>query len=266
MKKVLIAAAVLGGLMIACCGGCFALVFVSGRDAEKAADAFIAKCVHGKSGESYEMVSTALRAKMDRDGFHRFARTAALDDMASVRWTGRRVMSGSQVNTAGAGQTGVATFEGTVAYKSGAVSPIRLEMVKEAGGWRVNGVQITKLPPPHPDDAARLVIATVRSLGDAVAAGDFKKFHADAAKIWREQATPAQMADAFRDLVEKKIDLKPFRDSAPVVDRAPAVNDQGMLTIAGRIERKEHRLTFEFKYLADELDWKPVAVKVEVKQ
>jgi Ca2+-binding EF-hand superfamily protein len=116
-----------------------------------------------------------------------------------------------------------------------------------------------------PPDAAlrQLVDRTLQDFDEALQKRDFKIVLANASQPMKEQVTAATLQEAFQDLIDQEVELSFAKSVAPVYDPRPALNENGVLVVAGAYPGKALRAMFRFKYLYEAPAWKLCGIQVE---
>src|SRR5207253_10378816 len=60
---------------------------------------------------------------------------------------------------------------------------------------------------PDKDELKSMIEASLFSFGRAVKKEDFSEFYGETARLWQKQTTPEKLRDAFKDFLNKEIDL-----------------------------------------------------------
>jgi hypothetical protein len=124
------------------------------------------------------------------------------------------------------------------------------------------------LPPQAllPDEATikRIVRETMLGFAIAVKAQDFTLFHSRMSEQLKGEITAQEMADNFRSFVDQEIDLTRVEAAEPVFSRAPYIDANGWLVVAGTYEIFPHLTDFELTYAHESQSWKLVGIDVQV--
>jgi hypothetical protein len=151
------------------------------------------------------------------------------------------------------------------------VIPLKVKLVNESGQWRVHALE--KAPAglvanaaapgiPAEDELATMANSSVLQLARAVNANDFSDFHQSIARLWREQTTAEALRDAFRTLIDQKIDLTAIEGRAPEFTEKPMIDDQGRLVLKGRYPLPPTAATFTLKFIFEKSQWKLMGIYV----
>ncbi|MEQ1603820.1 MAG: hypothetical protein ABL999_03040 [Pyrinomonadaceae bacterium] len=122
---------------------------------------------------------------------------------------------------------------------------------------------------PSNDKLQTLVKSTFLDFSDAVQSGDFTDFHKKAAKVWRDDATPDELAEAFKPFVDDKENYN-FKKAVSPMDAtfspAPSIEKVAgldALVVKGYYPTKPARANFELKYTMDDGTWKLIGINVK---
>jgi hypothetical protein len=118
---------------------------------------------------------------------------------------------------------------------------------------------------PEEKELKKMTESSLVSFGRAVKAKDFSEFYEDVAKVWQKQTTAKKLQDAFKDFLDKNIDLPSVvKEMKPVFNHPAAIDSDGVLLVQGYYPTKPNRVIFKLKYLDEEGDWKLVGVNVNL--
>jgi hypothetical protein len=287
-KRGLIGCGIVGLLGL---GGCVGLgvVFVGGvfaltQPVVDASEQFLSSIGRGKTAEAYAAAAEGLRARLDEASFAAAVRQLGLTDYAAASWHSRTIEN----------QEG--TAEGSVTTKAGGTRPISVRLVREGGRWAVLGVRYggvdlvtaTARPPappgagPGPSGGAeraaakappavtsgaeleRMAEEALLNFNQAVRAKDFTAFYGTLADAWKAETSPQQLRQAFREFIDKGVDIGAIKDVKPRLAHPAAVNGRGLLVIAGHYPTRPSRVGFELKYAREAGVWKLAGITVEV--
>jgi len=105
---------------------------------------------------------------------------------------------------------------------------------------------------PAPAVLLMLVRTTLVALNQANFTGNYAVLHALGTPQLQLRSSPAQLAIAFTDLRDRKLDLSPVLVLSPELTKPPRLADDGKLRLAGFFRTRPLRLSFvmEFKPVA----------------
>ncbi len=229
----------------------------------------------GSTQAAYAMTSATLRSGQTQEDFARTTKAYGLDGFQSASWSNRKINNDRGI------------LEGTARTKTGGSVPLTIEMILENGIWKVlsikgpqvgastgpvienepDDISIPALAAPTPDEASRLVLASILAFNDAVQAKSFDAFHAGISTQWQEQITPAKLLEVFQSFISSEIDLTPVKSVSPVFKSPPAMNDDGILLLEGSYPTTPNKVYFKLKYVAqDDKAWKLFGLNINVKE
>jgi hypothetical protein len=253
----ILAIGLVAGVGLLFIGGLFALT----QPVADASSQFLALLGEGKIAEAYTSTAGGFRAQESEASFAKGVKQLGLTDYASVFWHSRQIDN----------MEGIA--EGTVTTKSGTTTPVAIRLVRDQSKWavvgvRYGGVDLTtiKAAPPVPSETAleRLITESLMDLNQAVQTADFTAFHDKLSDDWKKQTTPQALLKAFQGFVDEKIDIGAIKQSHPRVAPPAAVNDNGVLVVAGHYPVQPSRVGFKLKYEDEGSGWKLIGVSVKV--
>ena len=129
----------------------------------------------------------------------------------------------------------------------------------------------SKAEVPSNDKLQTLVKTTFLDFSDAVQSGDFSDFHKKVAKVWQDQSSDDEMADAFKSFVDNKANYN-FKKAVSPLDAtfspAPAIEQvSGLdaLVVKGYYPTTPMRANFELKYTMEDGIWKLIGINIKTK-
>lgn len=256
----IVLAAVLGVVLIV--GGIIAMAFWATSGVTEAGDRFLSLLGQGKSQEAYrEHTTAALRQQDSEESFTQAVKRLGLTDWASSSWTARKV------------ENSVGTLEGTVKTRSGGTIPLKMQLVKENGQWKVglcapagSGVASPPKPSlPPVGELNKLATQSLLNFSQAAQAKDFGAFHATLAGPFQRTKTPEELLTIFRSFVDQGINLAGIAEMTPVFDPAPSINEDGLLRLQGRYPTRPSQVIFDMKYIQENGIWRLMGINVKVK-
>jgi hypothetical protein len=117
---------------------------------------------------------------------------------------------------------------------------------------------------PPEAELERMAEEALLGFNRAVRAGDFTAFHGTLADVWKRETTPQRLQQTFQEFIDKNIDIGPIKDVKPRVAPPPAVNDKGVLVVAGHYPTRPSRVRFELEYARERGVWKLTGISVSV--
>jgi hypothetical protein len=106
-----------------------------------------------------------------------------------------------------------------------------------------------KAPPPVPPDAEleRMVAEALLGFNQAVRARDFTAFYGKLSDVWKKETTPQRLQQTFQEFLDTNIDISSIKNVKPRVAPSAAVNDRGVLVVAGHYPTQPSQVRFELK-------------------
>lgn len=264
MKKILIGCGIAATLGVIAFVAIFAGVFFFTSGAATAADEFFALIANGDTTGAFAATAEEFRATTTQADFERYLESTSLTRFESASWSNRSV------------ENNRATLSGTITTRDGGQIPITVGLVRESGQWRVLSVKKadaglttetgSATSRSVPDDAAceAMTRATVTAFAEAVTTEDFAGFYAGSSALWQSQTSPAELRQAFASFVDQQIDLRFLADETPVFSRAPSIDEQGALQLAGYYATERGQVQFELSYVYEHPEWKLIGIHVNL--
>ena len=234
------------------------------KETTAAADSFLGKIGADDIKGAYDSSSSTMRQEQTLEQFTANVKALGLTEYQSAKWTSFNV-----VNDQG-------TIEGTMTTKTGGAVPLKITLIKENGTWRVSGVSSTSKagvelggdskPLPSDDELKKLATKGLLDFNKSVQTNDFKTFYETLSELWKRQTTPEKLHDAFKDFVDKKINIGLIAKSTPVFDKKPAIGADGILELDGYYPTKPFKVRFELKYTYEHPDWKLIGIHVKTEE
>jgi hypothetical protein len=253
--------------------------FVMSFAASRAADRFLEKLSEGQPAQAYAMTTKAYQRGMQP---REFARMTRLWNMKG--FTGREDWETQSGNSQ-------VTLTGNLKLKTGQSIPMRMQMIKEDGQWKVASLQGPPPPETHylvmrgfghwlrrPDDADtptsppplppqaeidRLVRTSLLDLNEALDDDDFTDFHASVAEVWRENTPVVVFKRVLQPFRETPVDLGAIAKGKPVFESPAKVRPDGVLTADGKFLAPPHALDFWLHYVREDgKQWKLISLRI----
>ena len=120
-----------------------------------------------------------------------------------------------------------------------------------------------KVPPEK--ELKTLVRDSLLAFNDAVQEKSFAGFYKhELATAFRDQMSLEKLSTAFQPFLEKGYDISNIKNSEPVFDESPAIDNNGVLTATGSYPTRPNKVTFKLRYLQEKSAWKLVGINVQV--
>jgi len=242
----------------------------------KTADEFFALLREGRVEAAYTSTAKEFQAATSLNEFQYFLEATTIGNFARASWTSRSINN----------NTG--KLIGSIHTKAGGVVPVEIDLVKEGGKWKIlsltrsaaglgekeeakeaakpkETVPVSSKEIPSSEALAGMINESVYLLGDGLNKSDLSEFYGHIAKLWQNQTDEASLRQAFREFIEKKVDLTIIQNEAPVLSEPPAIDDDGILRLKGYYATKPYMVYFDLGYLYEHPQWKLVAINVSTK-
>jgi len=105
-----------------------------------------------------------------------------------------------------------------------------------------------RLPMPSDDKLVILITSSLIALNQANATGNYSVFRESAAPGFQRVNPPARLAEVFKNLRDRKLDLSPIILYTPKLFRRPEMNKEGKIRIAGFFPTEPERVNFDLIY------------------
>jgi hypothetical protein len=261
-KKLLVWGGVSGALV-----GIVALViFGLTKPLVQTADGFFDDIKSGALDRAYERVSNDFKRASGVDEFREQVAKYGLNAVKTTSWSSR--------NMRGFGEGSLGELDGTATDADGTVRPVSMRLVKEGGVWRIQGLSIKPAGVTSPGQTREMpnerelvrmthdiVVAFSRSLSDK----SMKTLHEAISERWRREQSVESLEAAFKEFLDRGVDLTKFESLTPVFDGEPKIDEQGWLVVNGYYETPVERLEFEQTFLPEGLGWKLGGLSINVK-
>lgn len=254
MKKMLIIIAI----VVASIGIIIGVVFYLTSGATKSANNFFSLIKSGNIDNAYQSLSQQFKEKTTSEQFEIFVKTYSIIDFDSVFWNSRSM------------NPSVTELEGSIKTKNGKTIPVKVDLVKEDGQWKILSIDVKGGIPqvktiPSDSDLVKLVNNSIQLFGQAVKGDDFSIFYSSISKLWQGQTTSEKLRDIFNSFVDQKIDITILNDTTPVFSEKPTIDENGVLILKGYYSYKDYQpVNFQVKYIYEYPDWKLIGIKVNL--
>jgi hypothetical protein len=117
---------------------------------------------------------------------------------------------------------------------------------------------------PNATQQEVLVKTTLLTFNDANMTGNYTVLHAKLSKPFRDQFGPDKLKEVFKDFADKELSLTPIARLPIVETSAPAIDNNGILTLTGYFDTKPKQVKYQLRFLPSDGAWKPLGIKVDV--
>lgn len=277
-KKILI----ILGIIIAVIALIIGLVFYLTKNLPQSADLFFNLIAQGKTSEAYQSTAKGFQAAMSQDAFDKFLKETNLSDFSGTSWSSRQI------------EDGRGYLEGTITLRNGEKIPLKIELVKENGVWKIFSLTISKAglketaeePEeekveeeegekeeeigkylPSEAEAQELARETLILFSKAVEQKNFTDFYESVSKTWQKQISPDELYSTFESFITNEIDLTKTPSATIKFTEAPAIDDDGLLVLEGQAldvsGTAEIDLYFELTYFFEQGTWKLFGIHIK---
>jgi hypothetical protein len=111
-----------------------------------------------------------------------------------------------------------------------------------------------------------LIKASLLTFNDANVTGNYEVFHAKLSKPFRDQFSPARIAEVFKGFRDQHIDFDLIAAKAPISVEDPKVDDNGRLTLKGYFDTTPSRVNYDLDFIMSDGDWKLIRINVDLKK
>lgn len=264
-KKIFLGIGIVAALVAVILG----VVFYATSDFPKTANSFLSLVAQGNTAEAYRSTAREFQAGTSKQEFDQFLRATSLTEYETASWSSRSI------------ENDRGTLEGTVTTKSGGKIPMRIEFIKEDGGWKIyslykpkggltgeSGVTEVKPTLPADDEAKRLAHESLVSFHQALKEKNFTAFYQSVSPIWKKQTDAVELQKNFQSFIDGQLDLSGVVAAPIQFVEPPSMDENNVLILRGQVPEipdQSSTLTFELNYHPDEGAWKLVGISVKVR-
>jgi hypothetical protein len=137
-------------------------------------------------------------------------------------------------------------------------------------GLRYGGVELATIEAsasaPSGDELARLATESLLAFNQAIQAKDFGTFYDTLSDVWKQQTTPDQLAQIFQEFMDENVDISPIKDVTPQFAAPAALDENGVMQVAGEFPTQPSQVHFELQYVHQSAGWKLLGISVNVGQ
>lgn len=123
-----------------------------------------------------------------------------------------------------------------------------------------------KLVVPSDEALVIMIKSALIAQNHANLTGNYTVLRDLAAPSFREANSPARLADIFRDLRERQIDLAPILLLQPKLEREPWINGRRLLRLQGFFDSRPERVNFNLAYTEVGGKWRLFAIGVDTER
>ncbi|MCX2721455.1 hypothetical protein [Roseibium salinum] len=237
-----------------------AAVFYLTSGVTRAGDDLFAAIADGDMDKAYGTLSTAFRANTSESEFSEYIAASRMDKVSETSWSSRSMNGGS------------GNLVGTLTTVEGESIPVELDLIKEDGEWKIYAIRKTagEAGVGHetagiPDEAEQvtLVIGSMNTFADAVAAQDMTVFHEHISRLWAGNIDAAELEEVFKPFYRIGADLQVIKTMSPVFDSPGMLSEEGTMKIKGHYPTSPN-FHFALNYKYEGTQWKVWGLSVEL--
>ena len=125
-----------------------------------------------------------------------------------------------------------------------------------------NAQQRASMSVPDENVQARLIWSTLVALDNANRTGDYGVLHKLGSPGLQARNSEAALANSFRSLRERRVDVGRAINITPDLYLPPAVDAQGQLRLRGAFEFRPNNIRFDLIYVVEGGGWRLHAISV----
>ena len=224
-------------------------------------NAFFTEINSGNFEKAKGYLSEEFKKATSDDQLKQFLAASSLKDYASASWNSRS-FSGAQ-----------GEISGTVTTKTGGTLPVKVNLVKENGEWKILYLQKVRaglsqdpgsISMPSSEIQVALVKDTMDRISTAINTKSFNDLHSWMSKVWQEQFTVDKLETIFEPFVNQSIDLKVLNNLQPNFTTQSLIDENGILRLSGNFPTQPSKVDFKLSYVLEGEDWKVIGLNVNV--
>lgn len=121
-----------------------------------------------------------------------------------------------------------------------------------------------------PSDKAcqELAKTALLNFNDAVSSGDFSDFHESISKTWKRSSRPATFEKAFKEFIDKKINIGSIRSTDARFSPSPEItSEKGVksLVLIGNYDTSPRPVNFVLNFVFEGNEWKLIGIDVDTR-
>jgi hypothetical protein len=241
----------------------FMLVMYATSGITDTADKFFSAIGMKNYDRAYAMLSEDFKQNVSKEQFKAFMEKNGYTLYDSSNW-GNRSVDGNH-----------GELEGSIQTLNGSAIPVKLKLIKDANGnWKIYAINkpssgiITENSNKNSTneklDYEQMVKDTMHTFALSVNEKSMSRIYKQMSNIFKEQISLEKMNQLFKDFIDKNIDLTKVDNLKPVFEKKPFINSDGVLVLQGYYNT-EPKLRFTFKYYKENNQWKPLGIRIYLK-
>lgn len=251
---------IFAGLAVVAVLGVGAVFYMTGGMVD-AAQNLLTAASRGAIPDAKQYLSQGFLSSVSEQQLEAFFTEDALANYESASWSSRSIEGGQ------------GELSGSITTKSGGSIPVEMQFVKEEGDWKLNffkrapaGIagmnSASQQTVPGADQQIALVRDSISRIAQALAARQFDPLHAEMSEVWKSQFDVTKLEQMFAGFVEQELDLRPLNALRPVQETQDALDANGALVLNGVYQTTPNPMTYTFKYISENGEWKMYGMAV----
>ncbi|MBX2867788.1 MAG: hypothetical protein KTR18_03900 [Acidiferrobacterales bacterium] len=225
-----------------------------------AANEFMKQLQESEFTQAFELLSPAMKATATIEELEQFTKRnllagASLEDWKSLNKNAAREVLSTKVTTS-----------------ESIAKPLVAVLSRSEQSWQLDAILFPQEPEaeklksitPNMLRMLELVSDAVQDFALSLKSGNMQHFHSKISKLWRDQATPEDLLEAFQGFFNADLDLTVLADVTPVINGIPEQDDKGVITVSGFFPTRPSKLSFEQRFIWEGLGWKLVGFTANI--
>lgn len=239
------------------------VIFFISRDMVKTGDKFFLALKENNISQAYSYLSEDFRSGTNDNEFRDFIARNSISSFKESSWSKRSISGGRGV------------LNGSISTNSGGVIPLKLSFVKGEKGWEIYSIEkpssgfqeetATHSIPSGPQQIEMIRMAS-KEFAIAVKNKSMADFYKIFSSMFKQQFTVEKMDEIYKPFYGLGIDLLVLEEYAPVFDKKPTIDEDGVLTISGYFPTQPNKFFFDQTYIYEGLGWKLIGYSVKFKK
>ena len=109
-----------------------------------------------------------------------------------------------------------------------------------------------------------LVKTSLLSFNDANVTGNYAVLHEKLSKPFRQEFPPEKLKEAFKEFIEKNIDIELIAALKPIYEPASSIDSEGKLLVKGYFPTEPIRVNFNLAFIPSDGEWKLIRLNVKL--
>ncbi len=222
--------------------------------------------------QAYHLTAKEFQASTSLEVFTQFLEMTTLKDFSEARWTTRSI------------NNNLGKLIGSIYTREGGTVPVEIDLVKEEGRWKILSLTrkeaglIEKEPSeaatsspaagkevPSEETLTSVINESIWLLGSGINRNDLNDFYNHISRLWQSQTDEPSLKMAFREFIEKKIDLTIVQGQTPVLSEAPYIDQDGVLRLKGYYPTQPYMVQFDLGYLYEHPYWRLISISISTR-